>query len=142
MWTADELKAGPQMDAVVAEAVMGWKDVRRESGGAGYRGKRPDKLGRLRSARVPPYSTEPREAAALAPRLEQLGRFGPFLKELEKAAHAAGVPSEWAPPDHLCRAALKAVGARRGAKAPAAARRPARRAEALRQRRKRVSTGR
>jgi hypothetical protein len=127
------------MDAVVAETVMGWKDVRRETG-AGYRGKRPDKLGRFRTARVPPYSTEPREAAALGPRLEQLGRFRQFLKELEKTAHAEGVPAEWAPPDHLCRAALKAVG-RRAAKAPPAGRRPARRAEALR-RRKHASAGR
>jgi hypothetical protein len=130
------------MDAAVAETVMGWKDVRRESGAAGYRGKRPDKLGRFRVARVPPYSTEPREAAALGSRLEQLGRFQQFLKELERRAHATGVPAEWAPPDHLCRAALKAVGGRRRTKAPASERRPARRAEALLHRRKHVSDGR
>src|ERR1044071_8572651 len=101
MMAVEELKPGPALDALVAEAVMGWKDVRRESGGTGYRGKRPDKLGRFRAARVPPYSTEPREAAALGPRLEQVGRFQQFLKELEKSAHAAGVPAEWAPPDPL-----------------------------------------
>jgi hypothetical protein len=139
---ADNLRPGPELDAAVAETVMGWKDVRRETGTAGFRGKRPDKLGRFRAARVPPYSTEPREAAALGPRLEQLGRFQQFLKELAKSAHAAGVPAEWAPPDHLCRAALSAVGGRRGAKAPPAERRPARRADALRHRRKHVSAGR
>jgi hypothetical protein len=138
----ESLQPGPEMDAVVAETVMGWKDVRRQNGAAGYRGKRPDKLGRFRTARVPPYSTEPREAAAIGPRLEQLGRFRQFLKELQKTAHAEGVPAEWAPPDHLCRAALKAVGPRRTAKAPPAGRRPARRAEALRHRRKHVSAGR
>src|SRR5947207_13001276 len=118
MRRAEDLQPGAELGALVAEAVMGWRDVRRERGGAGYRGKRPDKLGRFRAARVPPYSTEPREAAALGPRLEQLGRFGKFLKELEKSAHAEGMPAEWAPPDHLCRAALKAVGARRAASAP------------------------
>lgn len=130
------------MDAIVAEAVMGWKDVRRESGGAGYRGKRPDKLGRFRNARVPPYSTEPREAAALAPRLEQLGKLPQFRRELERSAHAAGVPAEWAPPDQLCGAALKTLGVRRGTKTSAAERKPARRAEALRHRRKHVGAGR
>ncbi|HEX2385576.1 MAG TPA: hypothetical protein VHL99_03380 [Candidatus Binatia bacterium] len=141
MRASDELKPGPEMDALVAEAVMGWKDVRRESGGAGYRGKRPDKLGRFRAARVPPYSTEAREAAALGPRLERLGRYRQFLKQLESMAHAANVPAEWAPPEYLCRAALTAVGMR-AAQAPPAERRPARRADALRRRRKHVSAGR
>jgi hypothetical protein len=142
MRAAKDLKAGAELDALVAEAVMGWKNVRREGDGAGYRGKRPDKLGRFRAARVPPYSTEPREAAALGPRLEQLGRLGQFLKEREKSAHAEGMPAEWAPPDHLCRAALKAVGAHRAATALRAQRKPPRRAEALRHRRRRASGGR
>jgi hypothetical protein len=136
MAAVDELKPGPDLDALVAEAVMGWRDVRRDSAGSGYRGKRPDKLGRFRSARVPPFSTEPREAAALRPRLEQRGRFGKFLKELGKSARAEGMPAEWAPPDHICRAALKAVGERRVAKASPIGRKPARRAEALRRRRR------
>ncbi len=127
------LKPGPALDALVAGAVMGWKDVRPERGGAGYRGRKPDKLGRFRSARVPPYSTEPREAAAVAARLEALGRSGRFHKELAKSAHAKGVPVEWAPPEELCRAALKAVGAGLGADF-ARRRRPPRRAEALRRR--------
>src|SRR3954453_18693196 len=104
----EELPQGSELNARVAAAVMGWKDVRRESGGAGYRGKKPDKLGRFRKARVPSYSTEPREAAALGARPEQLGRFPRFIKELVKIAHAHGIPAEWAPPDQLCRAALKA----------------------------------
>lgn len=135
-----DLKPGPELDALVAEAVMGWKDVRRESGGAGYRGKKPDKLGRFRNARVPPYSTEPREAAAIHPRLETLGRAGKFSKELQKSAHAKGVPAEWAPPDELCRAALKAMGTALSGKDLMHSRLPARRAEALR-RRKRAHAG-
>lgn len=138
MRAVDDLKPGSELDALVAEAVMGWRDVRRESAGSGYRGKRPDKLGRFRTARVPPFSTEPREAAALRPRLEQLGRLGKFLKELEKSARAEGMPAEWAPPDYLCRAALKAVGAERAAKVLPAGRKPARRAEALRRRQRRA----
>ena len=43
------MKPGAELDALVAETVMGWKDVRRESGGAGYLGRKPDKLGRFRS---------------------------------------------------------------------------------------------
>ena len=94
----ENFRPGPEMDAVIAATVMGWKDVRRESRGAAYRGKRPDKLGRFRSARVPPYSTDPREAAVLGARLEQIGRLPQFRKQLEKTAHAKGVPIEWAPP--------------------------------------------
>jgi hypothetical protein len=135
MAAVEDLKPGPALDALVAEAVMGWKNVRRESGGAGYRGKKPDRLGRFRSARVPSYSTEPREAAALGPRLHALGRGDKFSKELAKFAHAKGMPAEWAPPAELCRAALKAVGAH-GGKDFSRPRRPARRAEALRQRKR------
>ena len=142
MPAAEKLPAGTDLDAIVAEAVMGWKNVRRENGGVGYVGKRPDKLGRFRAARVPPYSAEPREAAALGPRLEQLGLFKKFLGELEKSAHAEGRPTEWAPPEQLCRAALKTVGARSAPKASQLARKPARRAEALRRKRKHVSAGR
>lgn len=136
MAAAEDLKSGPALDALVAEAVMGWKDVRRESGGAGYRGKKPDRLGRFRSARVPPYSTEPREAAALGPRLDALGRGDKFGKELSRFAHAKGMPAEWAPPVELCRAALKTVGAAHSGKGFSRPRRPARRAEALRNRKR------
>jgi len=136
MAAVEDLKPGPALDALVAEVVMGWKDVRRESGGTGYRGRKPGRLGRFRSARVPPYSTEPREAAALGPRLHALGRGDRFGKELAKFAHAKGMPAEWAPPVELCRAALKAVGAAHGDKDFSRPRRPARRAEALRQRKR------
>lgn len=136
MAAVEELKSGPALDALVAEAVMGWKDVRRESGGTRYRGRKPDMLGRFRSARVPPYSTEPREAAALGSRLAALGRTEKFTKELARFAHAKGMPAEWAPPAELCRAALKAVGAARSGKDFSRPRRPARRAEALRQRKR------
>jgi hypothetical protein len=142
MPAVEKLSAGADLDALVAEAVMGWKNVRRENGGAGYVGKRPDKLGRFRAARVPPYSTEPREAAALGARLEQLGLSTKFSAELAKSAHAEGMPAEWAPPEQLCRAALKTVGARRAPKAFQPGRKPARRAEALRRKRKHVGAGR
>jgi hypothetical protein len=45
----EEPHAGPELDARVAAAVMGWKDlgaVPRKNGQTEYRGKRPDKLGR------------------------------------------------------------------------------------------------
>jgi hypothetical protein len=140
MAAVKDLKPGPALDALVAEAVMGWKGVRRENGGAGYRGRKPDRLGRFHRARVPAYSTEPREASALGARLEALGRRDKFIKELEKSAHSKGMPAEWAPPAELCRAALKVVGVARGGKDFLRPRRPARRAEALR-RRKRAQAG-
>ncbi len=136
MAAVEDLKSGPSLDALVAEAVMGWKDVRRESGGTGYRGRKPDRLGRLRTARVPPYSPEPREAAALGPRLDALGRGEKFTKELARFAHAKGMPAEWALPAELCRAALQAVGAARNGKDFSRPRRPARRAETLRHRKR------
>ena len=141
MAAVEDLKPGPALDALVAEAVMGWKDVGRESGGAGYRGRKPDRLGRFRDARVPAYSTEPREAAVLAARLAALGRSDKFTKELEKSAHLKGVPAEWAPPDELGRAALTVVGVARSGKDFSRPRRPARRAEALRRRKQAQSSG-
>jgi hypothetical protein len=58
----DRLEAGRELDALVAQNVMGWKNVHREDIGRGgkrdqYRGTKPDKLGRWRSADVRHYST-------------------------------------------------------------------------------------
>ena len=47
----DRLEAGRELDALVAQNVMGWKNVHREDISRGgkrdqYRGTKPDKLGR------------------------------------------------------------------------------------------------
>src|ERR671915_565707 len=45
-------------------------------------GKKQDKLGRWRRARVPSYSSDPVHAYAIDERLKQLGRSERYLKEL------------------------------------------------------------
>ncbi len=94
---------------------MGWKDVARTAGkdGSGYRGKRPDRAGRLRAAQVPRYSTDPGAAAAIEARMKQLGLWERYVAELSRLSRAGGLPSMWASPDQKARAALKTVGARR-----------------------------
>jgi hypothetical protein len=114
----DRLPAGRELDALIAENVMGWKDVRRENIGKGgkrnvYRGKKPDKLGRWRSADVRPYSTNPTDAYLIPPRIKELGLWQKYLKELARITHAKRLPVEWATPEQSCRAALAVVKRRR-----------------------------
>jgi hypothetical protein len=114
----DKLEAGRELDALVAQNVMGWKSVHRLDIGKGgkrdqYRGKKPDKLGRWRSADVRHYSTNPADAYLIAPRMRELGLWERYVKELSKMTRAKGLPVDWATPDQSCRAALKAVRARR-----------------------------
>lgn len=68
--SADKLPPGPKLDVVVAEKVMGWKNVHRHS--AGYIGKKPAKLGRWRSTEIPNWSTNPVPAYQLEERFEQV----------------------------------------------------------------------
>lgn len=99
--------AGPALDAVVAEKVMGWKDVQRQ--GSRSWGKKKDKGGRWRRAAVPQFSDEPTTAYEIDERMKELGLAEKYLKELAKMTHLKGLPAEWATPEQRCRAALKAV---------------------------------
>jgi hypothetical protein len=103
-----KVAAGPALDALVAEKVMGWKELRRQSDR--YWGKKQDKAGRWRSAPVDDYSCEPTAAATIEDRMRELGLFDRYEKELAKISHAQKLPSGWASPDQRCRAAIKAVG--------------------------------
>ena len=110
----DKKSPGPELDALVAEKVMGWKNVNRHRTGKdgerdGYTGRKQDKLGRWRLANVPPYSTDPVNSAAIEARMKELGLLQKYLNELGKIAHAKGVPIEWATADQRCRAAIKTV---------------------------------
>jgi hypothetical protein len=40
--------------------------------------------------------------------MNELGLLKQYLKELAKASRAKGLPTDWAPPDQRCRAAIKA----------------------------------
>ena len=85
----DKLKAGRELDALVAQNVMGWKSVQRLDIGKGgkrnpYRDKKPDKLGRWRFADVRHYSTNPADAYLIASRMKQLGVWERYVKELSR----------------------------------------------------------
>jgi hypothetical protein len=103
----DKLPAGHELDALTAERVFGWKEIERRQHQP--RGKRKDKAGRWRSARVPDYSTDPTYADDLEQRMNELGLLKQYRKELARASRATGLPTDWAPPDQRCRAAIKAT---------------------------------
>jgi hypothetical protein len=106
----DEISPGPKLDAITAEKVFGWKNVHQHHDRGGLYGKRQDKLGHWRLAKVPNYSTNPLHAYSLDDRMKQLGRLDRYEKELSKITRSTNIPSEWASPDQRCRAAIKAVG--------------------------------
>ena len=103
----DNTPSGPQLDILTAQKVFGWKNVHQHDGE--IVGKKQDKAGRWRSAKVPSYSTDPVLAYAIDERIKQLGRSDQYLKELAKITGANKLPSEWATPDQRARAALKAL---------------------------------
>ena len=103
----DKLPAGHELDALTAERVFGWKDIARREHQPW--GKRKDKGGRWRAARVPDYSTDPTYAADIEERMHALGLSTQYRKELAKASRAKNLPTDWAPPDQRCRAAIKAI---------------------------------
>jgi hypothetical protein len=102
---------GPKLDALTAEKVFGWKNVHKHNDrGGGLYGKRQDKAGHWRLAKVPNYSTNPLHAYSIDERMKQLGRLDRYQNELSKIARSKNIPSDWAQPDQRCRAAIKAVG--------------------------------
>jgi hypothetical protein len=109
-----KIPPGPELDALVAEKVMGWTNIHRHGAskggkGNGYTGRKQDKIGRWRLTKVPAYSTDPVESSAVEARMKELELLPKYLKELGKIAHAKGVPAEWATADQRCRAAIKTV---------------------------------
>jgi hypothetical protein len=103
----DKIPAGPELDALVAERVMGWKELKRQSDR--YWGRKKDKAGRWRRAAVDDYSHEPAMSYLIEGRMRELGLFKPYEKELAKITLASKLPAGWAAPDQRCRAALKTV---------------------------------
>ena len=104
----DKIPPGPKLDALTAEKVFGWKNVHRHNGA--LVGKRQDKAGHWRQAKVPNYSGNPLHAYAIEDRMKQLGRLDRYEKELSRITRAKNIPPDWASPDQRCRAAIKAVG--------------------------------
>jgi hypothetical protein len=87
--------------------VFGWKNVHKHDGA--LVGKKQDKAGHWRSAKVPHFSTDPVNAYAIDERMKQLGRAEQYAKELSRIAKAKKVPAGWASPDQRCRAAIRAA---------------------------------
>jgi hypothetical protein len=104
----EKVPPGPDLDALVAEKVFRWKNVHKHDGA--LVGKKQDKAGRWRQAKVPSYSTNPRDAYVIEERMKQLGRAQRYAKELSRITGAKKIPAEWATPEQRARAALKAVG--------------------------------
>ena len=110
-----QLPVGSELDAQIAERIMGWKEVHpQDKARVVFWGKKQDKAGRWRSARVPDYSTEPGLASEVEERIRELGLFERYTKELARIAQAQGLPAGWAAPAQRCRAALKAVRTKSG----------------------------
>ena len=104
----DNIPSGPTLDVLTAEKVFGWKNVHKHDGS--LVGKKQDKAGHWRLAKVPYYSTNPVHAYSVEERMKELGRLDQYQKELSRITRAKNIPSEWASPDQRCRAAIKAVG--------------------------------
>jgi hypothetical protein len=103
----DKIPPGPELDALTAQRVFGWKNVHKHDGA--LVGKKQDKAGYWRSAKVPHFSTDPVNAYAIDERMKQLGRAEQYAKELSRIAKAKKIPVEWASPDQRCRAAIRAA---------------------------------
>jgi hypothetical protein len=104
----DRIPPGTKLDALTAEKVFGWKDVHKHEGT--LVGKKQDKAGRWRLAKVPYYSTNPVHAYSIEDQMKHLGRLSLFQKELAKITRSKNIPWDWASPDQRCRAAIKAMG--------------------------------
>jgi hypothetical protein len=108
MKKTDITRPGPALDSATAQEVFGWKNVRKHEGV--LIGKKQDRAGRWRRAKVPSYSADPLQAYVIDQRMEQLGRSERYLKELSKITRANNLPAGWATPEQRARAALKALG--------------------------------
>ena len=97
-----------QLTKATAEQVFGWKSVHKHEGK--LIGKKQDKAGRWRKAKVPDYSGDQRLSYAIDERMKELGDWSRYLKELATISQAKKLPAEWATPEQRCQAALKVRG--------------------------------
>ena len=102
---------GPELTATIAETVFDWKNVHEHNGE--LIGKKQDKLGRWRTAKVPDYANDPTQAYAIDERMKQLSRWGQYMKELSRLTKTKSLPREWATPEQRSRAAIKVLESKR-----------------------------
>jgi hypothetical protein len=100
--------SGAQLAKAIAEKIFGWKNVRKHDGE--LIGKKQDRAGRWRKAKVPDYTNDQRQAYAIDDRMKQLGRWERYNHELTRITKVTNLPPEWATPEQRSRAALKVLG--------------------------------
>ena len=100
--------SGEQLTKATAERVFGWKSVYKYQGK--LLGKKQDKAGHWRKAKVPDYSGDLQFAYAIDERMKDLGRWGRYIKELSRITKSKNLPADWATPEQRCQAALKVNG--------------------------------
>jgi hypothetical protein len=105
--TPNRNRSSEQLNIAIAEKVFGWKSVREREDE--LIGKKQDKAGRWRKAKVPDYANDQRQAYAIDERMKQLGRSEQYREELSRITKAKQLPAEWATPEQRSRAALKAL---------------------------------
>jgi hypothetical protein len=105
-----EANAG-ELTIKTAEKVFGWRNVHDHEGQ--LVGKKQDKLGRWRLARVPDYSGDPGQGYAIDERMKELGRWDEYMRELGRLTKSKSLPREWATPEQRSRAAIKVVTIKR-----------------------------
>jgi hypothetical protein len=86
----DKIPRGPKLDALTAEKVFGWKNVHQHEGS--LVGKRQDKAGHWRLAKLLNYSTSPLHAYTIEKRMSELGRSEQYLRELSRITRAKKIP--------------------------------------------------
>jgi hypothetical protein len=85
----DKIPSGPKLDALTAEKVFGWKDVHKHEGS--LVGKKQDKVGQWRLAKVPYYSTNPVHPYLIENRIAQLGRLEQYKRELYRMTRSKSI---------------------------------------------------
>ena len=100
------------LNAMVAEIIFGWKDIKKIDGK--LVGKKQDKLGRFRSARVPDYVGDMRQAGSIEAQMGRLGKDKQYSRQLAKIAEKKHLPPDWATPELRARAALEVVRLKSG----------------------------
>jgi len=111
----NRLGTKPELNAQVAKKILGWKNVHRDhkrGNSDEVLAKKADKAGRWRQTKVPNFSGDIGNIPIIETRLQQLGLFDLYTKELAKIALAKELPVDWATPDQRCKAALSVVGKR------------------------------
>jgi len=103
--TPSRMLSGDKLTKATAEQVFGWKNVRKHDGE--LIGKKQDRAGRWRKAKVPDYAGDQRNAYTIDDRVKQLGSSERYMKELSRITKANNLPPEWATPEQRCRAALQ-----------------------------------